>query len=72
MRAVSSSNILLHASTTFDQDAIEYWVGRCPELEHVIPLEERAYPKGALVGIADLVEAIPVHSHTRSSTQAGT
>jgi hypothetical protein len=50
--------MLIHASTTFDDDAIEYWVGRCPELEHVIPLEERAYPKGALVGIAELVEVV--------------
>ncbi len=50
--------LLIHASTTFDHDAIDSWVGRCPELEHVIPLEERAYTKGAFVGIADLVEVV--------------
>ena len=50
--------LLIHASTTFDPDAIDYWVGRCPALEHVIPLEERAYTKGALVGIADLIEVV--------------
>ena len=50
--------LLIHASTTFDHDAIDTWVGRCPELEHVIPLDERTYAKGALVGIADLVEVV--------------
>ena len=50
--------LLIHASNTFDHDAIDFWVGRCSELEHVIPLEERGYPKGALVGIADLVEVV--------------
>jgi hypothetical protein len=50
--------LLIHASTTFDHDAIDSWIGRCPELEHVIPLEERAYTKGALVGIAELIEVV--------------
>jgi hypothetical protein len=50
--------LLLHASTTFDHDAIDYWIDRCPELEHVIPLEERAYTKGAFVGIAELIEVV--------------
>ncbi|MBA2391168.1 MAG: hypothetical protein H0V70_00300 [Ktedonobacteraceae bacterium] len=50
--------LLIHASTTFDHDAIDYWIGRCPELEHVIPLHEQAYAKGAFVGIADLIEVV--------------
>jgi hypothetical protein len=50
--------LLLHASTTFDHDAIDEWVNRCPELEHVIPLEERAYAKGAIVGSADLIDVV--------------
>jgi hypothetical protein len=50
--------LLIHASMIFDHDAIDSWVGRCPELEHVIPLEERAYTKGAFVGIAELVEVV--------------
>jgi hypothetical protein len=50
--------LLIHASVTFEHDAIDCWVGRCPELEHVIPLDERAYAKGALVGIAELVDVV--------------
>ena len=50
--------LLIHASTTFDHDAIDYWIGRCPELEHVVPLDERSYAKGALVGIAELVDVV--------------
>ena len=50
--------LLLHASMTFDHDAIDEWVGRYPELEHAIPLEERAYVKGAIVGSADLIDVV--------------
>jgi len=49
---------LLHASATFDHDAIDSWVGRCPELEQVIPLDEKAYTTRAIVGIADLVGVV--------------
>jgi hypothetical protein len=50
--------LLLHASATFDHDAIASWIGRCPELEHVIPLDEKAYATRAIVGIADLVDVV--------------
>ncbi len=50
--------LLIHASATFEHDAIDCWVGRYPELEHVIPLDERAYTKGAIVGIAELVDIV--------------
>ncbi len=50
--------LLLHASATFDHDAIEYWTGRCPELEQVIPLDEKAYTTRAIVGVADLVDVV--------------
>ncbi|HZO72821.1 MAG TPA: ASCH domain-containing protein [Ktedonobacteraceae bacterium] len=50
--------LLIHASVTFEHDAIETWISRCPELEHAIPLDERAYTKGAIVGIAELVEVV--------------
>ncbi len=50
--------LLLHASATFDHDAIDSWIGRCPELEQVIPLDEKAYTTRAIVGLADLVDVV--------------
>lgn len=50
--------LLIHAGATFEHDAIDYWVSKCPELEQVIPLDERAYAKGSIVGIAELVDVV--------------
>lgn len=50
--------LLIHTGVTFEHDAIDTWVSRCPELEHVIPLDERAYTKGAIVGVAELVDVV--------------
>lgn len=56
---VIRGKILIHASKTFDHDAIPYWIdGIYPELAEVLPLFSREYVKGAIIGIADLVDVV--------------
>jgi len=50
--------LLLHASTTFEHDAIDYWTSRIPGLDTIVPTEKKDYTQGAIVGIARLVDVI--------------
>jgi len=50
--------ILIHASKTFEKDALPFWLSRCPELREAVPLDEAQYPRGMLVGDAELVKVI--------------
>jgi hypothetical protein len=49
--------LLIHASKTFEDD-IHYWFSRFPKLATIMPATSDAYVKGAIVGIADLVDVI--------------
>src|SRR5216110_1846348 len=42
--------LLLHASTTFEHDAIDYWTSRIPGLDTIVPTEKKDYTQGAIVG----------------------
>lgn len=50
--------LLIHASRTFETDAIDYWSWQFGKLIQAVPVEEKAYPIGAIVGIADLVDVV--------------
>jgi hypothetical protein len=50
--------ILLHASKTFEDGALEYWRRVFPLLPDVMPSTKERYPTGAIVGIADLVDVV--------------
>lgn len=50
--------VLLHASKTFEEDAIWHWERRIPGLGKVVPLYKEGYECGAIVGIADLVDVV--------------
>jgi hypothetical protein len=50
--------LLIHASKTFEDNAIAYWQQRCPWLGNAVSLEKQDYPLGCIVGIADLVDIV--------------
>jgi hypothetical protein len=50
--------LLIHASATFEHDAIDHWCWQFGKLVQAAPVEEKAYPTGAIVGIADLVDVV--------------
>src|SRR5712671_2042319 len=50
--------ILIHASRTFEHDAITFWKSRCQQLGNAVSLDPKDYPLGAIVGIAELVKVI--------------
>jgi hypothetical protein len=57
-RSSYRGNLLLHASTTFEQDAFAYWTCRIPGLEAIVPAEKKEYAQGAIIGIAQLAGII--------------
>jgi len=50
--------ILIHASRTFDKDAIDYVFGRPPHPEAFFPTEKKDYPLGFIVGRAQLIKVV--------------
>lgn len=50
--------LLLHASATFEDDAIDYWRSWIPGLERAVPMHKRDYPTKAIVGMAQLVAVV--------------
>lgn len=50
--------LLIHASRTFEDDALYYWSRCFPELRKAVPSHPDAYTRGAIIGIADLVDVI--------------
>jgi len=50
--------ILIHASKTFEDDAIPGWLSRMPGIKRAISLDPKDYPLGAIVGHANLVNVI--------------
>ena len=50
--------LLIHASKAFEDDAIDHWLRRCPELGNAVSLEKQDYPLGAIVGLVDLVDVV--------------
>lgn len=50
--------LLLHAGKGFDQDALPYWIRRFPMLADMMPLEQKIYDVGGIVGIADLIDIV--------------
>jgi hypothetical protein len=50
--------VLLHSSKTFEWDVLCEWINRIPGLEEIVPSTEEGYEKGAIVGIADLVDVV--------------
>ena len=49
-------DILLHAGTTIEQDAVAYWKRFMPGLERLVPAQ--GYPRGAIIGRARLVDVV--------------
>lgn len=50
--------ILIHASKTFEKDAIPFWISRFPRLGDAFSLNPKDYPLGAIVGRAELTDVI--------------
>lgn len=50
--------LLIHASTRFDDDAVAFWVDQFPTLAECVPENACEHDKGGIVGIADLVDVI--------------
>jgi hypothetical protein len=50
--------ILIHASKTFEYDAIPFWLQRFPRLGDAFSLDPKDYPLGAIIGHAKLVNVI--------------
>ena len=50
--------ILIHASQTFESEALAYWGRRLPGLQIVVPQRKKEYVLGAIVGVAQLVDVI--------------
>jgi len=51
--------LLIHASATFEEDALDYWYGKVGSvLEMAVPMDEKAYARKAIVGICDLVDVV--------------
>ena len=50
--------ILIHASKTFEEEAIGYVFGSPPHAETFFPTEKKDYPLGCIVGRAELVKVI--------------
>lgn len=50
--------LLLHSSSQFERDAIPSWLRKFPRLGKAVSLEASDYPRGAIVGIADLVNVV--------------
>jgi len=51
--------LLLHASMTFEEDALDYWCGRVGYgFTQVVPMLKQGYKRGAIVGYAELVNVV--------------
>jgi hypothetical protein len=50
--------LLIHASGTFEEGAIESWLAKMPLLAGVVPLRSADYRLGAIVGMVDLVDIV--------------
>lgn len=50
--------LLIHASKTFEDDAIPYWSRRYPAIRSAIPTSKKDYPTGVILGIADLANVV--------------
>lgn len=50
--------VLIHASRQVDTSALRFWFARYPALRQVVPASTDAYPKGAIVGMADFVDVV--------------
>src|SRR5580765_397995 len=50
--------LLIHASKTFEDGAIEHWLRRCPRLGNAVSLEKQDYPLGYIIGIVDFVNIV--------------
>src|SRR5579859_1542957 len=50
--------VLIHASKTFEDEALDYWWAHLPEIERAVSLEEGYYVRGAIVGQAELVSIV--------------
>src|SRR5689334_18965389 len=44
--------LLIHASRTFEQEVLDAYTSHFPQLADCIPLDEKDYVKGAILGIA--------------------
>lgn len=50
--------ILIHASKTFEDEAIDCWLQRFPRLGEAFSLDPKDYPRGVIIGHAKLVDVI--------------
>lgn len=50
--------LLIHASKTFEGEALDDWSGVFLTLSSVIPCEQEQYPRGAILGMATLTDII--------------
>jgi Protein of unknown function, DUF488 len=57
-RVAYQGRLVIHASGTFEEGAIESWLAKMPLLAGVIPLRAEDYRLGAIVGVADLVDIV--------------
>jgi hypothetical protein len=55
-------SLLIHASRTFEQEVLDAYTSRFPHLADCIPLDEKDYVKGAILGIAELVYIVEAAS----------
>jgi Protein of unknown function, DUF488 len=50
--------LAIHAGSTFEEDAIAFWLAKEPRLAGVVPLKPEYYALGAIVGVAELVDIV--------------
>ena len=50
--------LFIHASKTFEEDALRYWNRRLPGLEDIVPTSKKDYPFGAIVGRSQLTDVV--------------
>ncbi len=55
--------LFIHAGSTFEAGAIEYWLEKVPQLAGVISQRVEDYTLGAIVGVVDLVDIIQESSN---------
>lgn len=50
--------LFIHASKACEEDALDYWERRCPELRAIVPQDPKDYVRGAIIGRAALVDVV--------------
>jgi hypothetical protein len=50
--------LLIHASRTFEDEAIDGWAYKYPGVRAAVPGKKKAYPRGKILGIVNMVDCV--------------